>query len=68
MKNETEKAKKQHRFAEAANLHAIEGQPLSAEQIAMFDMFEREGWSEEQCLAYIRAKYSELARPGVAAE
>jgi hypothetical protein len=38
---------------EAMNLQEIEGNPLDAEDIAMFEMFEREGWSDEQCRAYI---------------
>jgi hypothetical protein len=43
---------------EAMNLQAIEGNPLDAEDIAMFEMFEREGWSDEQCRAYILARVS----------
>lgn len=35
------------------HLLAIEGNPLDAQDIAMFEMFEREGWSHEQCRAYI---------------
>ena len=35
------------------HLQAIEGNPLDAEDIAMFEMFERERWSHERCLAYI---------------
>jgi len=38
---------------EAMNLQAIEGNPLDAEDIAMFEMFEHEGWSDEQCRSYI---------------
>ena len=41
------------RLAEARHLQAIEGNPLTAEEIAMFEMFEREGWSPEDCRAYI---------------
>ena len=41
---------------EAMNLQAIEGNPLDAEDIAMFEMFEREGWDEERCRAYILAR------------
>jgi len=40
---------------EAMNLQAIEGNPLDAEDIAMFEMFEREGWDDERCRAYILA-------------
>ena len=36
------------------HLQEIEGNPLDAEDIAMFEMFEREGWDDERCLAYIR--------------
>jgi hypothetical protein len=31
----------------------IEGNPLTPEEIAIFEMFEREGWSHERCRAYI---------------
>jgi hypothetical protein len=41
---------------EAMNLQAIEGNPLDAEDLAMFEMFEREGWSDEQCRAYILSR------------
>jgi hypothetical protein len=41
---------------EAMNLQEIEGNPLDAEDIAMFEMFEREGWNDEQCRAYILAR------------
>jgi hypothetical protein len=41
------------RTLEAAHLQAIEGNPLDAEQMAMFEMFDREGWSEERQLAFI---------------
>ena len=41
---------------EAMNLQAIEGNPFDADDITMFEMFEREGWSDEQCRAYILAR------------
>ena len=41
------------RRLEAMNLQAIEGNPLDADDIAMFEMFEREGWSHERCRAYL---------------
>ena len=41
---------------EAMNLQEIEGNPLDAEDIAMFEMFEREGWNDERCRAYILAR------------
>ncbi|MEZ5801851.1 MAG: hypothetical protein R3E51_00040 [Rhizobiaceae bacterium] len=40
----------------AMHLQAIEGNPLDAEDVAMFEMFEAEGWSHERCLTYIRDK------------
>ena len=49
-------AEARKRRLEAMNLQAIEGNPLDAEDIAMFEMFEREGWSHERCLAYILAQ------------
>ena len=44
------------RRLEAMNLQAIEGNPLDEEDVAMFEMFEREGWSHERCRAYILAQ------------
>ena len=35
------------RRLEAMHLQEIEGNPLDAEDIAMFEMFEREGWDHE---------------------
>ena len=52
-------------FREAAHLQALEGNPLDAEQIAMFEMFEREGWPDEKCRDYI--KQQALKRFGVPA-
>lgn len=40
----------------AMHLQEIEGNPLDAADISMFEMFEREGWSHERCLAYILAR------------
>jgi hypothetical protein len=45
----------------AMRLHEIEGNPLSADQVVMFEMFERQQWSAEQRRAYILAKASLLA-------
>ena len=47
--------------AEAMHLQAIEGNALDQDDQAMFAMFEREGWSHEQCLAYLRKEASRLA-------
>lgn len=48
-----EKAARRERLLEAAHLQEIESNPLSAEEMAMFEMFDREGWSDEQCRAHI---------------
>ncbi len=40
----------------AMHLQEIEGNPLTPEEVAMFEMFEREAWSPERCRAYIRAR------------
>ena len=39
----------------------IEGNPLSPDQVAMFEMFEREAWTHERRRAYISAKGVPLA-------
>jgi hypothetical protein len=40
----------------AMRLQEIEGNPLSADDVAMFEMFEREAWTPDQRLAHILAK------------
>ena len=40
-------------LAETALLQVIEGNPLSADELAMFEMFEREQWASEDRRAYI---------------
>ncbi|KKX30595.1 hypothetical protein [Rhizobium sp. LC145] len=54
------------RTREAAHLQAIEGNPLDAEQIAMFEMFAREGWSQEKRRAYILERARAAATPHAA--
>ena len=44
------------RRLEEMRLQEIEGNPLDAEQIAMFEMFEREGWPPERRTAYLLAR------------
>ena len=53
-------------LAEAAHLQAIEGNPLTAEQIAMFEMFEREGWSPERRRAHILRRIESRGRVAAA--
>ena len=54
------------RRAEGLKLHEIEGNPLSADDIAMFEMFDRQGWSHEQRIAYIRNKFTSESVPTAA--
>ena len=54
------------RLAEAVHLQAIEGNPLTAEEIAMFEMFEREGWSPERRRAHILRRIEDRGRVAAA--
>jgi hypothetical protein len=51
-----EVAAARERRLEAMHLQVIEDNPLDEEDIAMFEMFEREGWNHERCRAYILAQ------------
>ena len=53
-------------LAEAAHLQAIEGNPLTAEEIAMFEMFEREEWSPERRRAHILRRIEDRGRVAAA--
>lgn len=46
---------RERRFRAACALQEIESNPLTAEEIAMFEMFRREGWSDERRRAYLAA-------------
>jgi hypothetical protein len=37
----------------AMKLQEIEGNPLSADEVALFEKFEREAWSHERRLAFL---------------
>jgi hypothetical protein len=54
-------AEREHRFREACALQEIEENPLTAEEVAMFEMFRREGWSDERRRAYLAARAKKLA-------
>jgi hypothetical protein len=56
-----EVAAARQRRLEAMRLQEIEGNPLSADQVAMFEMFEREAWPHDRRRAYILAKAAPLA-------
>ena len=49
------------RGLEAQHLQALEGNPLTAAKISMFEMFEREGWSHERRRAHIVAQFKRPA-------
>ncbi|WP_376988619.1 hypothetical protein [Bosea sp. R86505] len=51
----------------AMHLQAIEDNPLDSADVAMFEMFEREGWSPDRRRAYIRDQAAK-AHAAVAAE
>ena len=57
---------KDQALEEAMALQVIEGNPLDDAQVAMFAMFEREGWSQERRIAYIREKYTKTRVPNAA--
>lgn len=56
---DTEVAERRQLRLEAMNLQEIAGNPLDAEDTAMF---ERERWTDEECLAYIHDQAKKLAR------
>ena len=49
-------------MAEAAHLQAIEGNPLSPDEFAMFSRFEREGWPPEDRRAWIARQFGGRGR------
>ena len=50
----------------AMHLQEIEGNPLSPDDVAMFEMFEREAWPHERRGAFILAKARPPVERGVA--
>ena len=54
------------RRLEAQHLQAVEGNPLTAAEIDMFEMFEREGWSHERRRAHIVAQFTRPLSPEAA--
>ena len=57
-----EVADARQRFREAVHLQAMESNPFDAEDIAMFEMFEREAWPHEKRRAYILEQAKAVAR------
>ena len=71
MKTRTQKpvnsmAAETQRRLEAQHLQAIEGSPLTAAEIDMFEMFEREGWSHERRRAHIVSQFKRPVSPKAA--
>lgn len=50
------------RRLEAMHLQVMEGNPFDEQDIALFEMFDREGWSHERCIEHIRQLGKQLAR------
>ena len=48
------------RDREAVALQKIEGNPFTDEENEMFAMFDREGWSDQQCSEYIEKQEDAL--------
>lgn len=46
---------------EAMHLQEIEGNPLDADDVALFEMFEREGWPHERRIAYLTERAKRIA-------
>jgi hypothetical protein len=66
MLSEAEVLAARERRLEMQHLQAIEGNPLDAEDIAMFEMFERERWSHERCRAFILERARKTSAPQAA--
>jgi len=52
-----EVAAARERRLDAMAMQAIEGNPLTSDDIEMFEMFEREAWSHERRRAYINTLF-----------
>ena len=55
-------ASARQRRLEAMNLQLIENNPLDTADVEMFEMFEREGWDDERCRAYLLAQVPVAAK------
>lgn len=54
-------SKRAQRLGEAVALQEIEGNPLTEGQIALFEQFAHEGWTDEQALALILQRHLQPA-------
>jgi hypothetical protein len=59
--SEAEVVLSRRRRLEAMKLQEVEGNPLTADEVAMFEMFERERWSHERRRAFILGRARKLA-------
>lgn len=64
--DDAERFEAQQRRLRAAHLQAIEDNPLSADEIALFEMFEREGWSHDRRLRYLKDEAGSAAQTSAA--
>jgi len=67
-KPETEDAIRRKRRLEAIRLHEIEGNPFTPEDNALFEMFDRKGWSDAQRRSYLIREAQLRAEIAAAAE
>jgi hypothetical protein len=56
-----EVAQSRERRLAAMRLQEIEGNPLNADDVAMFEMFERNSWPPERCRSFILSQAVKLA-------
>lgn len=61
--SERELAERRRRGKVAMHLQEIEDNPLTPEEVEMFEMFDRERWSDERCHEYIMNRVQKLAAP-----
>ncbi|AXT41987.1 hypothetical protein D1821_06070 [Phaeobacter inhibens] len=52
---------RRERRLEAMQLQEIEGNPLTPEEVEMFEMFERERWLDERCHEHLMTRAREIA-------
>lgn len=60
-------AERQQLLLEAIALQEVEGNPLTKNDIEMFEMFEREGWSEKRRREYIIQQLGLTSKASLAA-
>ncbi len=48
----------QKRLRQAMAMQEIEGNPLTPDEVEMFEMFDREGWSGEQQQDYLNQSFA----------